>query len=141
MADPLSMAASIAGIIALGITVNSGIHQVISDAMSSDSLLFAISNDLRLLIDILGKIDALTSEWRQEDADPLLPSILAGCRESLEELQATVETVQDTFARGGLKKRWLQAIWSSKKKEIAAISVKISDYKSTLTLTLQMQNA
>lgn len=141
MADPLSIAASIAGLLTLGTQVTVGLTQIVSDAKAAHSLLTEISNDLLMLCEILRKIETLISKWRESAADALLPVVLEVCRGSLKELQTTITTVQETFVRGGMQKRWLQATWSSKKKEIAAISCKISDYKSTLTLTLQMQNA
>lgn len=141
MADPLSIAASVAGLITLGVQVSMGLTQIISDAQGAHTLLTEVSNDLLILCEILRNIDALTSRWRESTADLVLAGTLDGCRGSLKELQSMITTVQETFVRGGLQKRWLQATWSAKKRDIAAISCKITDYKSTLTLTLQMQNA
>lgn len=141
MADPLSIAASIAGILTLGVQVSTGLAQIISDAKAADSLLTEITNDLLMLCEILRKIEALTGKWRESAADPLLPNLLERCRGSLNQLESIIATVQESFAKGGLQRKWLQVTWASKQKEIATISGKISDYKSTLTLTLQMQNA
>lgn len=141
MADPLSITSSIAGILILGVRVSTGLAEIISDAKTADSLLTEITNDLLILCDILGKIEALTCKWQASAADPLLPGLLERCRASLKELESIITAVQESFARGGLQKRWLQVTWASKQKEISAISGKISGYKSTLTLTLQMQNA
>lgn len=140
MADPLSIAASIAGLLTLGVQVSTGLAQIISDAKAADSLLTELTTDILILGEVLASVGALTA-WRETTSDHLLPTTLERCHGSLKELQAIIVTVQESAAKGGLQKRWMQVFWSSKQKEIAVISGKISAHKSTLQLTLQLQNA
>lgn len=140
MADPLSIAASIAGLLTLGVQVSTGLAQIISDAKAADSLLTELTTDILILGEVLASVGAL-STWRETTSDHLLPTTLERCHGSLKELQAIIVTVQESAAKGGLQKRWMQIFWSSKQKDIAAISAKIFEHKSTLQLTLQLQNA
>lgn len=141
MADPLSIAASISGILGIGLRVSITLADVISDAQSAHSELTELLNDVIMLCEILRKIEASTSNWKASTADPLLPGIFERCSASMNDLYTTINTTQEAFVNGGLSKMWLQATWFSRKKEIAAIATKITSYKSTLALTLQMQNA
>lgn len=140
MADPLSIAASIAGILTLAVQVSNGLAQIISDAKATDSLLTELTTDLLILCEILAKLQAL-STWRESGSDHLLPTTLKRCDCLLKELQGIIVAVQESIATGGIQKRWAQITWSSKQKQIATISGRISEHKSTLMLTLQMQNA
>lgn len=143
MADPLSIAASIAGLLTLGTQISVGLASVISAAKSAPSLLERVSNDLLLLCEIFRQLEVLIRKrkWRKSAANSVLPATLERCRESFHELKTIVETFQNTFVGGGYRKRWLQVTWAVKEKEIASISSRMSDYKSTLTLALQMQHA
>lgn len=140
MADPLSIIASITGLVALGVKVSNGLAQIISEAKAVDALLTELTNDLLVLCTILAEVEAI-STWRESAGDHLLPAALERCDRTLKDLQAIIEIFQKSVARGGLQKRWLQATWASKQKQIASISARISEHKSTLTLALQMQNA
>lgn len=141
MADPVSIAASIHTILTIGIKVSLGLADIISDAQSAHSELTELMNDVVMLCEILRKIEASTPKWKSSTADPLLPGIFERCRGLLVDLHSTITTFREAFVNGGLPKIWLQATWFTRKKEIAAIASKITNYKSTLALTLQMQNA
>lgn len=140
MADPLSIVASIAGLLTLGVQVSTGLAQIISDAKAADSLLTELTTDLLVLYEILSKLKLL-SRWRESGSDHLVPITLERCHESLKEAQAIIVMIQESIAKGGLQKHWVQITWSGKQKQIAAISAKISEQRSILMLTLQMQNA
>lgn len=140
MADPLSIVASIAGLVALGAHVTNGLAELISAAKTADSQLTELTDDLLILCTILIEIEAI-STWRESGGGNLLPVALQRCERTLMELQGIIEVFQDSIARGGLQKRWLQLTWINKQKQIAAISARISEHKATLMLSLQMQNA
>lgn len=140
MADPLSMIASIAGLVALGAQVSNLLAQMISDAKAVDSVLTELTHNLLILCTVLAEVQAI-STWRESAGDTLLPVVLERCESSLKELQALIEMFQTSVTTGRLQKRWLQLTWAGKQQQIAAISARISEHKATLTLTLQMQNA
>lgn len=140
MADPLSILASTAGLLALAVEVGNGLAQIISEAKATDSVLTELTNDLIVLGTILNELAAI-STWRESGGDQLLPAALDRCDRSLKELQGIIEVFQASVEKGGLRKQWLQVTWITKQKQIAGIAVRISEHKSTLTLALQMQNA
>lgn len=142
MADPLSIAASIAGLLKLGTDVGVGLAKFCSAARAAPSLLKEVSEGLPLLCGALRRLEVLLPELQMSAVDlESLERLLKQCNGSLCELKTVVGTLQSTFDKGGHQKMWLQATWPAKEEEISSLWAKLSDYKSTLALTLQVQQA
>lgn len=75
MADPLSIAASIAGILTLVVQVSTGLAQIISDAEAVNWLLMELTLDLSVLSEVLAGLGAV-SAWRGSWSGSSLPTTL-----------------------------------------------------------------
>lgn len=72
MADQLSIAASIAGILTL-VQGSTGPAQIISDAEAVDSLLMELTLDLSVQLEVIANLRAI-STWRESWSDNTLPT-------------------------------------------------------------------
>jgi hypothetical protein len=89
MADPLSISASVAGLLSLVIQVADGTYQYVSSARSASTTISSLLRELRALKTVLVRLDDLTHSSYTEasgDAPIISPLDIEVCREDLQEI-------------------------------------------------------
>jgi hypothetical protein len=89
MADPLSISASVAGLLSLVIQVADGTYQYVSSARNAPLTISSLLRELQALKTILVKLDDLTHSSYTEasgDAPIISPLDIEVCREDLQEM-------------------------------------------------------
>jgi hypothetical protein len=107
MADPLSISASVAGLLSLVIQVADGTYQYVSSARNASSTISSLLRELQALKTILVRLDDLTHSSQTEhsgtDGDASIISMLdiEVCREDLQEIYRKLNNKLD--AKGSTK--------------------------------------
>lgn len=165
MADPLSIAASIIGVVTFAAQVGGTIKVFIDDYRGSDLELNAIAAELSALYGVLqslhgeyenaGEVERsgragpeskleriLKSKQKvsvatEQLADEPLREVLGGLNGSMKQLDDVVKKSREKMAKGGLYKVHVRALWQRTAKGIEKIRNSLSGYKMTLMLLLQ----
>lgn len=133
MTDPISVTASIAGLIALGNTIS----QTIQFIRSSSEHVQALSDELDDLCILLDRLQTTFANVpRHELLWRYLKHVLTSCMERLQQLELLVKTYRVGVADGPMSQIWAQWRWNSREKEIIALKSQLEGYKSTLNITL-----
>jgi hypothetical protein len=165
MADPLSIAASIIGIVTFAAQVGGTIKDFIDDYRGSDLELNAIAAEVNALCGVLqnlhgeyenagevevsghsrpaSKLERILKSKKKASVDtqPLadapLREVLGGLNGSMQQLDDVVKRSRERIAKGGLYKVHVRALWQRTAKGIEKIRNSLSGYKMTLMLLLQ----
>jgi hypothetical protein len=135
--DPLSVAASVAGLI----TVSTQILDIISTLSSSNKGLESVSRELSSVRGILCQIQQIVqfqsakpkknTEWLAA-----LDALLNDCGDSCLELQNALQGLSSTSKLGALKNK---VKWTMKEKDVLDMLRKIESHKLSLDLLLSAQ--
>lgn len=140
--DPLSIAASAAGIISLAVTVSSGLCQMIGDTKDAPRDVTAISLETRAFEGVLRDLGALVHNGTiQEDAALSLQPPLLNCLETLKLLNTKIEPHIRRY-KNGKRAKWKSNIsWTFQKKDdVKKLSDRLVHNKMTLTTALSIIN-
>ena len=121
MADLLSIAASIAGLLSLGMRVGVTLSEFIDSAQSAPTSIRAISHELDTLTCVLTYIqEVITDDNGSKVVDAeLLSAALSGCMKSFQELESHLSVLSTQFQGNTVRKVWAQISWPAKEKGIA----------------------
>jgi len=142
MADPLSIAASIAGLLSLGMRMGVTLNEFITSAKSAPASIRAISDELDTLTRVLTYIqEVITNDNGSKVVDAgLLSAALSGCMKSFQELESHVSALRTQLQSKIMRKAWAQILWSAKEKEIALMVRRLGEHKGTLGIALQLKS-
>ncbi|KAG0637415.1 hypothetical protein HOY80DRAFT_269612 [Tuber brumale] len=143
MADPLSIAGSIAGLISLATRIGVTLNEFVTSAKSAPASIRAISDELTTLTYVLARVQKVTIDHGDGGSGivdaGLLSDVLSGCMKSFRELESHVGPLRTQFHGSFVRKVWAQMSWPAKEKEIVFLAGRLGEYKVTLGITLQLK--
>lgn len=141
MADPLSLSASIAGIISLADVVFRTVYKYHKGVKDAKSDIHALAEEINGLSAVLRTLQALASELEAEGGafDPTLRNhYLSHCKATLDRVEKRVKKGIDSFSRQSSKLDGFvrQLKWPFSSSETKEIMGELSRHKHTITLAL-----
>ncbi|KAH0603938.1 uncharacterized protein H6S33_006969 [Morchella sextelata] len=144
MGDPLSVLASIGGLIAIGTSLVTGLTTTISKARSAPASIQALSKELKTLCTALSNLETV---FKLPDVlrNPLFPVDILS--ELLENIMADFVAVQKEVGSytarpeaGALQQVWRQFRWSFREGDVRELRDDIAAYKATIVMTISAAN-
>lgn len=139
--DPLSIAASVAGLYALAGQVIDTVNKVSLAVKSQPVVLHALTQDLSVLRAVLKKLEPLVTAPNQEpskDKDAL-SSVFNGCTETLRNIDDRLSSFE-SFTKGKIYRRiFLLPKFSTTMESISFLRDQLEKYKSTLLIALHLR--
>ncbi|KAM6535493.1 hypothetical protein FALCPG4_005051 [Fusarium falciforme] len=140
MAEPLSLAASIAGLISLADVTFKHVYKFTKAAKDAKDEVQTIADQLNDLARVLRVLEAL-AESLEADGDGFDPALrnhyLGHCQKTLEKVQKRVSKALDSFNSGSRSKSLgRQLKWPFSASESTALLNEISSHKATINLAL-----
>jgi hypothetical protein len=144
MADPLSIAASVAGLLSLAVQTSQLITSVVSEVKGRQAGLLAIGQELASFYLVLNDLESQLSRGNVAAAannrNPEgLNALLTGCKRTLQSIQDLLSQIRDGHQKGGLSKVQAQFTYSSKMKSLEGLRGLLDKYKATLSIALLVQ--
>ncbi|KAF5642274.1 white collar 1 [Fusarium tjaetaba] len=138
MSDPLSVTASVVGIVGALLHGSKRLYEFIDSLQNAPKDIAALSTDLRALYGILAHItnvqDRLSSHL---DLCASLKAPLENCLEIFDEFTTLLQGFTETSRNGTIRIRvWRQMAWAFKDKEIQLFRDTITTYKVSLDMAL-----
>ncbi|KAG7436988.1 White collar 1 protein [Fusarium oxysporum f. sp. raphani] len=138
MSDPLSVTASVVGIVGALLRGSKRLYEFIDSLQNAPKDIAALSTDLRALYEILAHItniqDRLSSHL---DLCVSLKAPLENCLSIFDEFTALLQGFTQTSRDGTIQVRvWKQMAWAFKDKEIQLFRNTITTYKVSLDMAL-----
>jgi hypothetical protein len=138
--DPLSLAASISGLVTIADTVFTRVHKYIRAVKAAKEEIQALSEEINWLAATLRSLRALASELEAEGDvfDPTLMVHLVGhCRQTLGKIESKVKNAADGIS-GSSKSKAVGATlkWPFSVSETKALLAEVSRHKATMTSAL-----
>lgn len=139
MSDPFSLAASITGIVSIGLHITHVVAQFVGDTRSAPKSIRALGVELGVLCNILEKVRTMAEGCTPHA--PVLQShvlvqILEGMKVDFEDLSEILGAHTSTPSDSVLRQGWKQVRWVFRESEVADLRRSIEAYKSSLLLTL-----
>ncbi|ETS79164.1 hypothetical protein PFICI_09017 [Pestalotiopsis fici W106-1] len=138
--DPLSLAASVAGLISLADVVFRYVYKYGKAAAGAKQEVLALSQEINNLSSLLRTLEALASDLEDggDEFNPALRShLLVNCKDTLEKIRGKLKKATDSFqARSKLSGVTRQLKWPFAASETKELMVEISRYKETMTLAI-----
>ncbi len=139
--DPLSISASIAGVLSLAGATAVTLDALFRDFKSRPAVLSAISQEISALSLVLGRLEGQlhgpNSSGREED-EKILSAVLDLCTQAFQQIGSQISELQSKLRKGSLSKAYTFLLYPSRMKEISALRDDLEKYKMTLLITLQM---
>lgn len=138
MADPLSLAASLAGLVSLADTVFRHVYKYVRGAKAAKEEMTKIAQELQSFTGVLRSVQAL-AQGLEEDGDSYDPAIrvhhVYHCEETLNKIQERMrwaaQKVEKTRSMGGLAQ---QLKWPFSKTETLDVLEELERHKNTMNL-------
>ena len=140
MADPLSVAASVAGLLSLAGTVYSALDSFISDVRGAPSFARDIQSEVNAFRNLLTALHSfLDSSQFQPQRAALIPAeyMVLSCTDAVL-LFSEIESVILPLARSSTLKFVDKTLWTRKKSKILKLISRLQWQKSTLSLQLNI---
>lgn len=143
MSDPLSLAASIAGIVAIALHVTNVVSDFIAVTRSAPKSIKSLGTELEILCTILTEVRTMAEACTPNS--PIMQSlvlgqILEGVRVDFDALSEILNNYSPAPSGSVLRQGWKQVRWVFYEPEIADLRRSIEVYKSSLLLTLTFAN-
>lgn len=139
--DPLSIAASITGLLSLAAATAAKLDALYQDFKSRPAVLSAISQEISALCLVLGQLESQlrspNSSGREEN-EKTLSAVLDLCMRTFQQIGFQVNELQTKLRKGSLSKAYNFMLYPSKMKEISALRDDLEKYKVTLLIALQI---
>jgi hypothetical protein len=141
MADPLSIAASVAGLVTLAAHTTQLIASISSEVKGRQAEIHDIGQEISAFYLVLGQFEGQVRNKTQDGTQSEgLFALLAGCRRTLESIQDLLGQIRSGYVKGGLSKVQMQWTYSSKMKSLSSHRSLLDKYKATLSIALLVQN-
>jgi hypothetical protein len=137
--DPLSITASIAGLLSLAGATAATLDALFRDFKSRPAVLSAISEEISALCLVLGQLEGQLriGSGKEEDEKPL-SAVLDLCMRTFQQIGFQINELQSKLRKGSLSKAYTFMLYPSRMKEISALRDDLEKFKVTLLLALQM---
>ncbi|KAK3377972.1 hypothetical protein B0H63DRAFT_231600 [Podospora didyma] len=140
MADPLSITASVVGIVAVGIRITKLAAFIISEGKAAPAELIELDAELSLLKQILLRIEAHHPK-RDEDDESTVSDIernTAYLQTVLKETEKKISAIDKLFHGTAIAKVKFSLTWSSARRDLKELQARLERCKTSLLLTLQL---
>lgn len=144
MADPVSIAASIASLISVGTKTSIQLCQFIEDVRAAPSNIRDLSKELTDLCSILKRLQTAFSNTnsqgskQHEELSADFENVLDSCMDKFIQLQLLVKAHEIKDGDGALARKWKGWRWTFQEKEVMALKTQLEAHKATLNITLTM---
>lgn len=140
--DPLSIAASTAGLIGLTITLIKLVDNLSSVVAKKSQLMLAIGDELKLLRTVLDDLSSITDPTKGNDADAsALSLVLQGCEKVMLQLQNELTALHIALTRGRIARAHARLTLTNRFDFISDLGNQLDKYKSTLIIALTLRTA
>jgi hypothetical protein len=139
MADPLSIAASVAGLLTLAAQTTKLIASIVSDIKNRQAELISIGLEISSFYLVLHELERRLNETTNTTSNERLDAVLAGCKRTLQSIQDLLTKIRDGPGKGGLRKIQGQLTYGSKMKSLEGLRALLDKYKATLNIALVLQ--
>lgn len=140
MADPLSVGASVVGIVGAALHGSKRLYEFIDSLRSAPKDIAALSTDLRALYQVLGRLAGMQDKLSNNpELCDCLTTPLENCLDIFEEFTNTLNGFTQTTRDGKVKVRtWKNIAWAFKDKEIQLFRDTVTTYKMSLDMTVNV---
>ncbi|KAF4957510.1 hypothetical protein FSARC_11278 [Fusarium sarcochroum] len=139
MADPLSLAASIAGLISLADVAFKCAYKFVRAAKDAKDDILSLADEINNLASVLRVLGALASDLEAdgEQFDPTLRNhYLNHCFKTLTRIETRVKKAADSFSRSKLEGIYRQLKWPFSSSETKDLLAELSRHKETINVAL-----
>jgi len=139
--DPLSISASITGLLSLAGATAATLDALFRDFKSRPAVLSAISQEISAFCLVLGQLEGQLTSPKfsgREENDKTLSAVLDLCMRTFQQIGAQINELQSKLRKGSLSKAYTFLLYPSRMKEISALRDDLEKYKVTLLIALQM---
>jgi hypothetical protein len=139
--DPLSIAASVAGLYSLASQLIETANKILSVAKSQPVLLQTIAQDLSVLKVVLKDLGPLVTSPNQAPSEDenALSSVFNGCMKTLKNLDDQLSALKTLVQGKRYKRIFLQQKFSTAMESISFLRDQLEKYKSTLLIALHLR--
>lgn len=137
--DPLSIAASAAGLLTLATALVGLIDGIIGSISKQPALLKNVAGDLKTLQDVFSNLTGLDQSPQHQDG-PALKSVLQGCDDVMKLLETELSSLNAVMKRGRVARSYAMANFSSRLEYVSTLRDQLDKYKSTLLIALSLRN-
>ena len=136
MADPISVASSIAGIVAGGVKLSTALYNICETIESAQEQVEDIASDLSffiIVVDELGKIFAAPKRVYSDKLESSVLNIVQRCKHVFKKINGMIGKT------AGLQKMQLRSkvAWVFREEKVRSVKASLESLKSTLGLILQ----
>jgi hypothetical protein len=140
MADPLSIAASVAGLLTLAAQTTKLIASIATDIKKRQAELVSIQQEISSFCLVLYELERrLLDDTTDASTNEGLDTLLAGCKRTLQFIQELLTKIKDGHGKSGLSKIQGQLTYGSKMKSLEGLRSLLDKYKATLSIALLLR--
>jgi cell division control protein 24 len=140
MADPLSIAGSVAGLLCIGLKVSHALGATINGTKSAPQSVNSLSRELSALCVTLGSLERILSlnnlskypQFPKVDLSNVLDTMMS----DFILLQVTIKTFTDMHTDGFARKMWKRLTWVFREGAVLGLRNNLEAYKSTILMTI-----
>lgn len=136
--DPLSISASIAGLLSIAGATAATLDALFRDFKSRPAVLSAISQEISALRLVLGQLEGQLRSPNSEENEKVLSAVLDLCMQAFQQIGSQINELQSKLRKGPLSKAYTFMLYPSRMKEISGLRDDLEKYKLTLLIALQM---
>lgn len=142
MADPLSVGASVVGIVGAALHGSKRLYELIDSLRSAPKDIAALSADLQALYQVLGRLAGMQDKLSNNpELCDCLTTPLENCLDIFDEFTTLLNGFTHTTRDGTVKVRtWRNIAWAFKDKEIQLFRDTITTYKVSLDVAVSAMN-
>lgn len=137
--DPLSIAASVAGLIALVGKVAEISRELYASVQKKPQLLKRLADELDTFQVVLVELRCLLANGRKADDQDALKRVSSSCEQTMRSLQHHLATLRDMFSKGPLTRLLSRSKFVEVMSEMATMTDDLAAYKLTLNIALQLR--
>jgi hypothetical protein len=137
MGDPLSVAASVAGLITIAETVIRNGYQYVRDAEGAGSQIATLILEITNLFGVLHSLRLVACRFEGEDFDSTMQiHHIQSCYEILDKIQKQLDKADPAKSRNRLDAARRKLQWPLSSSETKSLIAEVERHKSTLSLAL-----
>ena len=138
--DPLSVAASIAGLVALVGKTAEISRELYSSVKKNPELLKRLTDELETFQGVLGELESrlADADGDNEDERGQLKAVSANCESTLRKLQHRLISLRDMFSKNFVGRLRLRPKFMTMIGEVAEMREDLMSFKLTLSIALQV---
>nr|APC57603.1 hypothetical protein [Pestalotiopsis fici] len=140
MADPLSIASGIAGLLSLAGAAFHVVHQYIRTAKDAKDFVKALSKELQSLSSVLQGVKILAEAYEQDETEPsvgLRLEHISACSRVLDDILKGTSSIRDTVKNQKSRTSKVENLkWPFRKSKTDELINELSRHKATLSLAL-----